>query len=82
MSPQETGVLEASDIAQAIDRLVDEFRARALWFLREDYYPQTLEERLRVLRYIEERSDVPTFKRVAELRKCLLQSSSEKSAGS
>lgn len=81
--PTETDtVIEPDEIAEVIDRFVDEHRVRALWFLREDFYPRNTEERLRVLRYIEERSDVPTFKRVARLRKCLLQNSSEKSAGS
>ena len=29
------------DIAEAVDRLVDEYRHRCLWFLRGDYYPST-----------------------------------------
>jgi hypothetical protein len=37
---------------EGIDRLVamvDDYRDRCLWFLRGDFYPRTLEERLRVL---------------------------------
>ena len=36
----------------AVDGLVDEYRARCLWFVRLDYYPRTTEERLRALDYI------------------------------
>ncbi len=38
---------------EEIDQLVDEYRDRCLWFLRRDFYPTTLEGRLRVLGYIE-----------------------------
>ena len=62
---------EEAAIAAAVNLLVDEWRDRALWFLREDYYPQTDVERHRVLDYIDERADVRTFQRVSELRKCL-----------
>jgi hypothetical protein len=31
-------------------RFVDPYRARCLWFLREDYYPRTLAEREDVVR--------------------------------
>lgn len=69
-------------IEDAVNALVDEYRDRALWFLRENFYPETDEERLRTLDYIARRADMATFRRVAELRQCLLRSSSEKSAGS
>jgi hypothetical protein len=70
----------SADLAEQIDRLVDEYRERALWFLRPDYYPSTDDERLRTLDYIAQRGDLATFKRVAELRQCLLRSCSEKSS--
>ncbi len=61
--------------------LVDEYRARCLWYFREDYYPQTLSEAARVLSAIEKHGDVEGFKRAATLRQWLLKNSSELSAG-
>jgi hypothetical protein len=63
-------------------RLVDEYRSRCLWFLREDYYPSTPSERERVLDLIATHGDLHAFRRVAELRQWLLQSSSDASAAS
>ena len=68
------------EIGDLIDRMVDEYRDQALWFLRPDYYPRTDAERLQVLDYIEQRSDLPTFRRVAAARQCLLRTSSGRSA--
>lgn len=67
---------------QAVDALVDEYRQRCLWFLREDYYPSSFEERLRVLDYIQRHGDREAFRRAGEVRKWLSPSSSEKSAAS
>ncbi len=47
---------------------MDEYRVRCLWFLREDYYPQTRAEALRVLEYIERHGDVKAFQKAATLR--------------
>lgn len=69
------------EVAAAVDRLVDEYRGRCLWFLRADYYPGTAEERLRVLEYIRRHGDLAAFRRASELRRCLLPLSSGKSAG-
>ena len=63
-------------------RFVDQYRARCLWFLREDYYPQTLAEREEVLRQIALHGDRDAFLRVAQFRTWLLQRSSVTSAGS
>jgi hypothetical protein len=67
---------------EEINRLVDEYRVRCLWFLRPDYYPSTLEDRLRVLDYIERHGDVEAFRRVARMRRWLSPDSSARSAGS
>ncbi|MFH1143671.1 MAG: hypothetical protein V1774_03920 [Candidatus Eisenbacteria bacterium] len=61
--------------------LVDEYRERCLWFLRPDYYPETIDEALRVLRAIETHGDAAAFRRAAALRQWFLLHSSEKSAG-
>jgi hypothetical protein len=72
--------LRSADIE--LRRLVDDYRARCLWFLREDYYPGTPEERERVLSLIEQHGDHAAFQRVAEVRRWLSQPSSATSAGS
>lgn len=58
-------------------RLVDEYRPRCLWFLREDYYPATHAERERTLRLIERGGDLAVLRLVAELRASLSPKPSE-----
>ena len=65
----------------AANALVDEYRARCLWFLREDYFPQTPEEACRVLDSISRHGDAEAFRKAAKVRQWLLQNSSEPSAG-
>ncbi len=65
---------------QNVNALVDEYRTRCLWFLREDYYPQTPADALRVLEYIERHGDVEAFRKAATLRQWLLQNFSAPSA--
>lgn len=62
--------------------LVDEYRARCLWFLRPDLYPEDREHALRVLGHIETHGDREGFVRAGRLREWLSPSSSERSAGS
>ncbi len=64
-----TGRDEKVVVTEAVNRLVDEFRVRCLWFLRPEYYPATLEERLRVLLYIERHGDRDAFRRAATLKR-------------
>ena len=72
----------ARDVGEAIDRLVDEYRHRCLWFLRADYYPTTDAERLRVLGYIQRHGDRSAYVRAAEARRWLSPPSSAASAAS
>jgi hypothetical protein len=65
---------------ESVNALVDEYRTRCLWFLREDYYPQTLADAVRVLDYIERHGDKHAFQKAATLRQWLLQSSNAQSA--
>ena len=51
-----------------VNALVDEYRTSCLWFLREDYYPQTTAEALRTLEYIERHGDVKAFQKAATFR--------------
>lgn len=50
---------------RAVDALVEEYRQRCLWFLREDYYPRSDAERLKVLDYIQRHGDREAFLRAA-----------------
>lgn len=72
----------SAEISEAVNRLVDEYRLRCLWFLREDYYPATDAERLRVLQCIERHGDVAAYRRAAEIRSWLSRTSSAPSAAS
>jgi len=67
---------------EVVNRLVDEYRRRCLWFLRPDYYPETDAQRLQALEYIERHGDREAFRRAAEVRRWLLRTSSERSAAS
>jgi hypothetical protein len=69
-------------VAHAIDRLVDEYRALCLWFLREDYYPTTDEQRIQTLTYIQRYGDREAYRRAAEARRWLSRTSSAQSAAS
>ena len=53
-----------------------------MWFLRPGYYPETVEEALRVLDSIERYGDREAFKRAGEVRRWLSQDTNAKSAGS
>ena len=65
-----------SQVMESVNALVDEYRARCLWFLREDYYPETPVEACRVLENIERHGDSLAFRKAATLRQWLLQNSS------
>lgn len=61
---------------------MDDYRTRCLWFLREDFYPETRDAALRVLRHIERHGDREAFIRAARMRRWLSQTSNEASAAS
>jgi hypothetical protein len=72
--------LDASTVMQNVCSLVDEYRQRCLWFLRDNYYPATATDALRMLQYIERHGDVAALRKVAPLKQWLLQHSNEESA--
>lgn len=74
--------MERAAFESELRRLVDDYRTRCLWFLREGYYPETPRERERVLALIAQHGDRRAFQRVAEVRTWLSRRSSETSAGS
>ena len=76
-----TNLSDGHAVIEAVDRLVDGYRVRCLWFLRPDYYPATVDERLRVLSYIERHGDREGFRRARMLRRWLSPPSNAPSAG-
>jgi hypothetical protein len=66
----------------ALRELMDEYRSRCLWFLRPDYYPESVEEAERVLRALERHGDRVAFQRSARIRQWLSPTSNAISAGS
>lgn len=76
-------MIEQDDpVAEAINRLVDEYRHQCLWFLRDDYYPTTPSQRLRVLEYIKRHGDRTAYRRAAAIQQWLSRDSSAPSAAS
>ena len=73
---------ETTESMQSMKGLVDEYRDQCLWFLRGDFYPETLEQGLRVLAYIQRYGDRAAYLKAAEARQWLLQRSKETSADS
>ncbi len=74
MKPDETTAMDE------VYQLVDEYRDRCLWFLRPDYYPQTIREAATVLEAIEKHGDRAAFQEAATLKRWFLQNSKENSA--
>jgi hypothetical protein len=62
--------------------LVDDYRDRCLWSWKRDYYPQSVEDAVRVLEAIEKHGDLDGFRRAAEVRRWLSPSFNAPSAGS
>lgn len=67
---------------EALRALIDQYRTRCLWFLREGYYPTSADEVLRVLDAIQHHGDLDAFKRAGALRQWVSASSSAASASS
>lgn len=80
MSTPETTLRPDGDAEAELRRLVDDYRSRCLWFLREDYYPATRDEVLSVLRHIERHGDREGFRRAGALKRWLSPPSSATSA--
>ena len=63
-------------IRNRINRLVDVYRSRCLWFLRPDYYPVDHEDIVRTLDYIRRYGDREAFRQAGEISQWLLPPSS------
>ena len=66
----------------AVNEIVDEYRARCLWFVRSTYYPATDAERWRALDRIERYGDLEGFRRARRLKRWLSPTTSAASAAS
>jgi len=73
---------EIDDIEPAFRALMTQQRVRCLWYLRPDYSPQTLEEKLRLLDAIERHGDREAFLEASRIRAWFSAHSSAGSAGS
>ena len=69
------------DILKEAHALINENRARCLWFLREDYLPEDVQEIMHAMAYIERRGDRDAYVKARRIREWLLHNSSETSAG-
>lgn len=69
-----------SEFQEKVVKLIEEYRARCLWFLREDYVPVTPEEIAQTLELIERYGDRDSYLRAEELKQWLLRDSSAMSS--
>jgi hypothetical protein len=73
--------MDEARVARELRRLIDDYRARCLWFLREDYYPETVADVERILSLIVQHGDREAARRVADLRRWRSQRSTATSSG-
>ena len=67
---------------EALRALVDDYRTRCLWFLRQDYFPQTPAQQRRVLGSIRKHGDQAAHVRASHLGQWLSQRSNASSVTS
>ena len=82
MTTPDTPFRADDDAAAELRRLVDDYRSRCLWFLREDVLPDDPQRLQDLLRKIELRADRATYIQARSLREWLSRNSSAASAGS
>jgi hypothetical protein len=75
----QTGNPRIVDVYGTVLELVEDYRDRCLWFLRQDYVPRTPDEILRVLEMIERYGDRAAYRRAQEIREWLSQPSRQES---
>ena len=68
------------ELKQQLAELMACYHSRCLWFLAEDFVPETPEEAVRVLEYIERYGDREAFVRARRLKQWLSPSISAESA--
>ena len=67
------------EIKKQLAALIGCYRSRCLWFLAEDFVPETPEQTVRVLEYIERYGDCEGFVQARRLKQWLSPSISEAS---
>lgn len=65
----------SGSVKDEVRGLIDAYRNECLWFLREDYYPQTPTEMIRVLDQIQRHGNLDAFRRAATLKQWLSRNS-------
>ena len=70
------------DMQRQVNKLVESYRDRCLWFLRRDYYPADVESALRARGHIQRHGDLKASQRAGELMQWLSQCSNSPSADS
>ena len=68
-----------TDPMTEVAKLVEEYRDRCLWFLRDRFVPTTPGEALRILNLIERYGDRDGYQRAERLKTWLRQTSSARS---
>lgn len=63
--------MDTDSITRQVHRLVEDYRDRCLWFLRQDFMPSTPEQILRTLDQIERYGDRAAYERAEEIRRWL-----------
>lgn len=63
----------------SVARLIEDYRAQCLWFLRRDYMPTTTEDVLKTLALIERYGDRAGYQRAEEIKAWLLRDSRPRS---
>ena len=64
---------------EGLERLVEDYRAQCLWFLRPDYMPTSTDQILETLSLIERYGDRAGYERAEEIKSWLLHSSKPQS---
>ena len=71
--------MKKTEIKQ-INDFIDKSRAKCLWYLNRNYYPNDLESFLNILNKIKNHSTVNEYKQACKFEQWLLQNFNEKSA--
>jgi hypothetical protein len=76
------GISSYADALRELDELVTRYRARCLWFVREDFVARTPHEFATTLDWLERYGDRSAYLAARELRPWLLPISNDASAAS
>ncbi len=66
-------------VAENVKKLVEDYRAQCLWFMRPDYMPTSTDQILNALSLIERYGDRAGYQRAEEIKSWLLHHSKPQS---